>query len=159
QTALNGSHGMWEGARLWARDHYAAMLAWAQRSQARFQKSPSRWGAAGLVVALLLFALGNARRILRMLRERGLQLHPERSPEQAASMWDQRMTRFLARQGVPKPTSQTPREFIRKINDETLRIRVAQFTDAYESARFGNSPQDAQRLPTLYEEVELANRK
>ena len=32
-------------------------------------------------------------------------------------------------------------------------------TDAYESARFGNSPQDAQRLPGLYEEVELANRK
>ena len=159
QTALNGTRGLWEGARLWARDHYAAMLEWARRNQARVEKSPGRWGATGLVVALLLLALGNARRILRMLRERGLQLHPERSPEQAASMWYERMTRFLARQGVPKPTTQTPREFVRKIDDETLRTRVAQFTDAYESARFGNSPQDAQRLPGLYEEVELANRK
>ena len=111
------------------------------------------------VVALLLVALGNAGRLARMLRERSLRQHPERSPEQAASMWYQRMTRCLARRGVPKPTAQTPREFVRKIDDETLRIRVAQFTDAYESARFGNSPQDAQRLPELYQEVELANRK
>ena len=113
QTALSGTRGMWEGARVWARDHYAAMLEWARRNQARVEKSPGRWGATGLVVALLLLALGNAGRTLRMLRERGLQLHPERSPEQAASMWYRRMTRFLARQGVPKPTAQTPREFVR----------------------------------------------
>ncbi len=159
QTALSGTRGMWEAARVWARDHYAAMLAWARRSQTRVEKSPGRWGATGLVVALSLLALGNARRILGTLRERRLQLHPERSPQQAASMWYQRMTRCLARRGVSKPTAQTPREFVREIDNETLRIRVAQFTDAYESARFGSSPQDAQRLPGLYEEVELANRK
>jgi hypothetical protein len=48
---------------------------------------------------------------------------------------------------------------VRVIEDEKLRTRVSRFTDAYESARFGNSSDDAQRLPELYEEVELATRK
>jgi protein-glutamine gamma-glutamyltransferase len=159
QTALNGTRGMWERVRVWASDRYAAMLAWARDSQQRVVKSPGRWSSAGLVVGLLVLAMGNARRIARMVRERRLQAHPERSPEQAASMWYQRMTRALARRGVQKPTANTPREFVRKIDDERLRIPVAKFTDAYESARFGNSPQEAQRLPELYEEVELASRK
>lgn len=159
QTALTGTRGMWVEARAWAHRHYAALLTWARRSQTRLAKSPGRWGAVGLIVALVLLALVNARKILRRVRERALHRHPERSPEQAASLWYQRMTRCLARQGVPKPTAQTPREFVQKIDDETLRLRVSQFTDAYESARFGNSPQDAQRLPGLYEEVESANQK
>ena len=53
---LLASGRMWEGARVWARDHYAAMLAWAGRSQSRVEKSPGRWGVTGLVVALLLLA-------------------------------------------------------------------------------------------------------
>ena len=134
------------------------MLGWARRSRERVSQSPGKWSSTGLLVALLLLVLGNAKPIMRLLRERRLQAHPERSPEQAASMWYERMTRSLARRGVQKPTAQTPREFVQKIDDETLRIRVALFTDAYESARFGNSPQDAQRLPELYQEVELAIR-
>jgi len=35
---------------------------------------------------------------------------------------------------------------------------VARFTDVYESARFGNSREDARRLPELYEEVLTATR-
>ena len=45
---------------------------------------------------------------------------------------------------------------MRKIEDARLREPVARFTDVYESARFGNSTEDAQRLPEFYEEVELA---
>ena len=45
------------------------------------------------------------------------------------------------------------------IEDERLRTKVGQFTDAYESARFGNSGDDAQRLPELFEEVESATKK
>jgi hypothetical protein len=59
---------------------------------------------------------------------------------------------------MEKPASQTPQEFLRKIEDTRLREPVARFTAVYESARFGNSADDAQRLPELYEEVELATR-
>jgi hypothetical protein len=40
-----------------------------------------------------------------------------------------------------------------------LRTPVARFTDAYESARFGESAEAAIRLPGLYEEVEAATKK
>jgi hypothetical protein len=74
-------------------------------------------------------------------------------------MWYERMARYLARRGVRKSGTQTAREFIGVIEDERLRTRVGQFTDAYESARFGNSSEDALRLPKLFEEVELATKK
>jgi hypothetical protein len=47
---------------------------------------------------------------------------------------------------------------VRKIEDQRLREPVARFTAVYEAARFGNSAQDASRLPELYEEVEWASR-
>jgi hypothetical protein len=73
-------------------------------------------------------------------------------------MWYRRMARALARRGVDKPAAQTPQEFVKKIEDSRLREPVARFTQVYESARFGNSIGDAQRLPKLYEEVEMATR-
>ncbi len=74
-------------------------------------------------------------------------------------MWYERMARYLARLGVQKSTTQTAQEFVRLIQNERLRTRVGQFTNAYESARFGNSSDDARRLPELYEEVEWATKK
>jgi hypothetical protein len=103
--------------------------------------------------------LSNAGRIARMIRTRSLHAHPERSPDQAAAMWYERMARYLARRGVKKTTSQTAQEFVRVIEDKRLRARVEQFTQAYESARFGNSSSDAQRLPQLFEEVESVTQK
>jgi hypothetical protein len=97
-------------------------------------------------------------RIARLLHEKWLQAHPERSPEQAAAMWYQRMARALARRGVEKPPGQTPHEFVMRIEDIRLREPVARFTQVYESARFGNSAEDVQRLPELFEEVESATR-
>jgi hypothetical protein len=47
---------------------------------------------------------------------------------------------------------------VRKIEDRQLRVPIARFTEVYESARFGNSAEDARRLPELYEEVEAATR-
>lgn len=112
-----------------------------------------------MAVALLLLLVGNAARIARMIRTRRLQAHPERSPNQAAAMWYERMARYLARRGVPKSPTQTAQEFVRVIEDEQLRTQVERFTAAYESARFGNSPDDALRLPELFEQVELATKK
>ena len=69
---------------------------------------------------------------------------------------DAETVRVVARRGHEKTPTQTPQEFVRKIEDARLREPVSRFTDVYESARFGNSTEDAQRLPELYEEVELA---
>jgi hypothetical protein len=158
QAAFSGTRGMWEGARKWAQIHYEAMLKWARRSQDRVEHSPGRWAIMGGAIAVILLLLGNLGRIARLLHEKWLHAHPERSPEQAAAMWYQRMARILARRGMAKPAAQTPQEFVKRIEDSRLREPVARFTAVYESARFGNSVDDAQRLPELYEEVESATR-
>jgi hypothetical protein len=48
---------------------------------------------------------------------------------------------------------QTPNEFLTRIEDPVMRERVEKFTRAYEAARFGESADNARRLPELYEEV------
>jgi transglutaminase-like putative cysteine protease len=156
QAAVSSTRGLWENARAWASAKYAAMLKWAEHSQERVENSPGRWAVYGTVITFALLLLGNLGRIARWLHEKWLQAHPERSPEQAAAMWYTRMARALARRGVLKPAAETPQEFVKKIEDTRLRELVARFTEVYESARFGNSPTDALRLPQLYQEVELA---
>jgi protein-glutamine gamma-glutamyltransferase len=156
QTAVSSTRNLWEGARKWARGRYEAMLQWARRSQQRVEHSPGRWAVIGLGIALGFLFLANLGRIARGLYERWLRAHPERSPEQAAAMWYQRMARAVARRGVQRSLAQTPQEFVEKIEDARLRAPVARFTDVYESARFGNSADDARLLPELYEAVALA---
>ncbi|MGB8065242.1 MAG: DUF3488 and transglutaminase-like domain-containing protein [Candidatus Sulfotelmatobacter sp.] len=158
QAAVNGSRGAWENARRWARKHYSAMLQWARQTQGRVQHSPGRWAVLGLGIALALVLLGNMSRLVRAMYEKWLAAHPEHSPEQSAALWYQRMARILARRGMKKSKAQTAQEFARNIEDARLRQPVARFTDVYESARFGNSSEDARRLEELYEEVEAATR-
>ncbi len=158
-SVLSGTRSFWERARLWARLRYAGLLNWARKGQAGVEHAPGRWFAVGAGVALLWLALANVGRLARMIRVRRLQAHPESAPDEAAAMWYERMARHLARRGVRKDSTQTAQEFVRIIEDQRLRARVGRFTDAYESARFGNSADDAQRLPELYEEVELATKK
>ena len=158
QTAISGTRSLWEGIRARARRRYDAMLHWARRSQERVEHAPGQWTLVGLTIAVALVFLANLGRIIRWLHENRLRAHPERSPEQAAAMWYERMARSVARQGVKKSCSQTPYEFVHRIDDASLREPVARFTAVYESARFGNSADDAQRLPKLYEEVESATR-
>jgi hypothetical protein len=156
KAAINTSRGMWEGARLWARAHYDSMLEWARRGQQRVENSPRRWMLIGGGIVLAFVLLANLGRIARAP---GTAVRSsERSPEQAASMWYQRMARILARRGMQKTEAETPQEFLRKIDDNRLRIPVEQFTGVYESARFGNSAEDARRLPVLFEEVAAAMR-
>lgn len=159
QEAVSGTRGLWDEARAWARRKYASMLKWAQRSQQRVENSPGRWVVIGLGVALALLILGNFAKIMRMMHEKWLQAHPERSPDQAAAMWYERMARTVARSGTKKASAQTPQEFVGKIENVRLREPVARFTEVYESARFGNSADDVKKLPELYEEVESALRE
>jgi protein-glutamine gamma-glutamyltransferase len=159
QATATGTRSSWKRLQLWAELRYARLLNLVRRGQRGSEKSPGRWFAGSLALSLLLLALGNTGRIARIIRTRRLRAHPERSPDQAAAMWYERMAQYLARRGVKKSAAQTAQEFVHVIVDERLRSRVGQFTDAYESARFGNSADDAQRLPELYEEVELATKK
>ncbi len=159
KATLSGTRSSWERTRIWVRKRYAGVMGWVQRSQRRAEQAPERWLSVCFTAGVLLLLLGNAARIAKFIRMGQLQAHPERSPHQAAAMWYERMARFLARRGVRKSSTQTAQEFVRVIKDEQLRTRVSRFTNAYESARFGNSSEDAQRLSELYEEVELATKK
>jgi hypothetical protein len=59
----------------------------------------------------------------------------------------------MARLGWRKLPSQTPLDFVAAIQEEALQKKVARFTHAYESARFGQSADDAQSLPELFKNI------
>lgn len=158
QSVLSGTRSSWERARMWAKIRYARLMTLARKSQRLAEHSPGRWLGAALALTVLLLVLANASRILRFVRMQRLQRHPEGAPDQAAAMWYERMAQYLARRGIRKSTNQTAQEFVRVIENGRLRAEVGRFTEAYEAARFGDSPDDAHRLPELYEEVEAATK-
>jgi hypothetical protein len=155
---LNGLEWL-QRARTWARRHHEALLNAARRSSRTVANSPVKWSLAGAVVALLLLLAANAARLWRAFRIRQLAARPEKAPSLAATIWYARMTRMLARKGWNKVPAHTPKEFLTCIEDEATRKSAAEFTRHYESARFGGSTEDAQRLPELYEEVSTVARR
>jgi transglutaminase-like putative cysteine protease len=159
EDAMQGSRALVEHARAWVQRHYAALLDRARQTQQKVVESPKGWTAVGLVLGLLLVLAANARALLRWNRERRLRRHPEDAPSLAAAVWYQKATRWLARKGWKKTPVQTPREFLTRIEDPEMRTRVEKFTRAYEAARFGQSPEDAGRLPELYEAITTAGRR
>ena len=158
EDAMRGSRSLIDGMRDWAQRQYSAMLDRARHAQQRFSKSPQIWGSLAILLCGLLLAAANARTLARWLRERKLAVHPEEAPSQAAALWYQRMLRWLDRKGWKKTAVQTPKEFLTRIEDPMMRKRVEDFTRAYEAARFGDSPEQARRLPGLYEEITTAER-
>jgi hypothetical protein len=68
------------------------------------------------------------------------------------------MLRRLARDGWRKTPAQTPHDFVAAIQEPVLQSKVATFTRAYESARFGQSAEDARALPELFEEITAEER-
>jgi hypothetical protein len=159
QAAARNSVEWLQRARNWARRQHEALLTAARRTQRTVSDSPVKWSIEGVAVAGLLVLSGNARRLWRALLSRRLAARPEKSPRLAATIWYERMTRMLAGKGWRKSPAHTPREFLICIQDEAMRESVAEFTRHYESARFGGSAQDAQRLPELYEEISSAARR
>ena len=63
------------------------------------------------------------------------------------------MIRKMARRGWRKSPSQTPADFVAAVKEPQLQTKIAAFTRAYESARFGDSAEDARALPELFEEI------
>jgi transglutaminase-like putative cysteine protease len=159
EGALHGSRALVERMRDWAQHHYQAMLERARRTQQRVTESPRGWGAAGILLAVLILLVANARALARWLRERRLESHPEEAPSLAAALWYRRVTNWLGRRGWKKTAVQTPKEFLTAIEDPAMRERVERFTRAYEAARFGESSDAARRLPQLYEEIITSERR
>ncbi len=154
-------HGVewYERLRSWARRCYDAMLEAARRTQQTVTRSPGRWSVAGVCVTVLLLAAANLGRLWRAIRIRRIAAKPDRAPRTAATIWYQRMTHALAKRGWKKSPVQTPREFADSLTREPVRKIVSEFTEHYERARFGDSPEDANRLPELYQAISAAARK
>ncbi len=159
QNALNDARSLWDHAHNWTRNRYESILQWGRRVHHRAERSPVQWILGASAFSLIFLVLRNWRWISRQVREHRLQSHPRRNPEQAATLWYRRMADALERSGTQKRDALTPREFVAQIDKASLRELVARFTEVYESARFGNSADDAERLPELYEDVETAARQ
>jgi protein-glutamine gamma-glutamyltransferase len=153
QSAVTNTRQFYDEVRRWIGRQHSSLLGSARSAHRLMTNSPLRWlgGFAGLV-AFLLTSL-NLRRLIRALRDRSLRAHPERAPRQSASLWYDRMVRRMARLGWRKSPSQTPLDFVAAIQEAALQKKVARFTRAYESARFGQSAHDAQQLPELFREI------
>jgi len=153
KDAANNTRHFLEEARRWIVQQHRAMLRSARRAHGRFTKFPVRWlgGFAGLVAGLL--TLVNLRRLVGEMRARSLRAHPERAPRESAALWYERMVSRIAGLGWRKSPSQTPLDFVAAIQEAALQKKVDRFTRAYESARFGESVDDAQSLPGLFREI------
>jgi transglutaminase-like putative cysteine protease len=138
---------------------YARMLKSARSARHGLASAPRRWagGAAGLVALLLLAAAFPA--LWRWWRNLTIATHPARAPRRAATIWYARVLRRLARRGMAKPVTQTPQEFLQQITDPDIQAHLGRFLSHYERARFGESEEDAEKLPALYEEIVGSLRK
>jgi protein-glutamine gamma-glutamyltransferase len=158
RTVISNSRRLLENLRSWGHNHYQALLAAARRTQRTLSDAPLPWSLSGLAATMVVLLAANLRRILKMLERRRLAARPERAPSAAASLWYGKMTKLVARQGWRKAPAQTPSEFVKTIEDPAIRRSVGEFTRRYEHARFGDSTEDAKRLPEIYEEIASASR-
>ena len=152
-TAMAHGRSVGDQTRLWFHRHYQNLLAQARRVHRQAERSPRASAMGALLAIMLCVLLANAARIWKAARRRRVARNPVKAPEAAASIWYARMIRSLGRKGFPKRPAQTPREFVAGIPDPPLQTSVATFTRHYERARFGRSPEDAARLPELFEEI------
>ena len=153
KDAATGSRQLFEQVRRWIGRQHDALLRSARRAHHHFTTFPLRWLAGLLALTAVLTTLLNLPRMIGGLRDRSLREHPERAPRESASLWYDRMLRRMARLGWRKAPSQTPLDFVAAIQETALQKKVARFTRAYESARFGKSVDDAQSLPELFQDI------
>jgi hypothetical protein len=149
------AHGRSVGdqARIWLRRYYQNLVARARHVHSDAERRPRTWAMGALLALMLGVLLANAARIWRAAHRQRVARNPVKAPEAAASIWYARMTKSVGRKGFPRKPAQTPREFVASIGDPPLHDSVAAFTRHYERARFGKSPEDAARLPELFEEI------
>jgi len=159
KDAAYSSRHFFDEARRWIARQHRAMLRSARRAHDHFTNFPVRWLGGFIAFTAVLITLVNLRRLTRGLRERSLRAHPERAPRESAALWYDRMVGRMVRLGWRKSPSQTPLDFVAAIQEAALQKKVARFTRAYESARFGKSVDDAQSLPELFQDITVAETK
>jgi protein-glutamine gamma-glutamyltransferase len=159
KDAATNSRHFFDEARKWMGFRHRAMLRLARRTHRRMTNFPLRWLSGIVGLAALLTTLLNLRRLMAGLHDRSLRAHPERAPREAAALWYDRMVGRMARLGWHKSPSQTPLDFVAAIQEAELRNKVASFTRAYESARFGQSVDDAQTLPELFQDITIVGKE
>jgi transglutaminase-like putative cysteine protease len=145
--AATSGRRFFDESRRWIERQHRALLRSARRAHDHMINFPVRW---------LVGVFGVAAFLLTLLRDRSLRAHPERAPRESAALWYDRMVGRMARLGWRKSPSQTPLDFVAAIQEAALQKKVARFTRAYESARFGKSVDDAQTLPALFREITAA---
>jgi hypothetical protein len=151
--AATNSRRFFEDLRRWVGRQHRALLRSARRAHQHMTTFPVRW-LGTLFGAIVAFAVSmNFKQALRWIRNKKVRAHPERAPREAASLWYEKMLERLARLGWRKSPSQTPTDFVTAIKEPVLQKKVATFTQAYTSARFGNSVEDAKCLPELFREI------
>jgi transglutaminase-like putative cysteine protease len=159
QRAAQGGTQWIRRMRRWGRMQYDAWLEAARRTGNAVSDAPWRWGGMGLGVAVLLVLGAYSARLWRAVRRRRVAARPEQSPRVAATIWYERVLHMLAKRGWQKLPAQTPAEFVAGLKDASVRGPLARFAEHYERARFGDSAEDAARLPEDYEEVSAASRR
>ena len=153
KDAAASSRQFFDEARRWIERQHRALLRSARRAHDHFTNFPVQWLGGSIAFAAVLITLLNLRRMVSGLRNRSLRAHPERAPRESAALWYDRMVARMARLGWRKSPSETPLDFVAAIQEAALQKKVARFTRAYESARFGNSVGDAQSLPELFRDI------
>ncbi|MGA2458962.1 MAG: DUF3488 and transglutaminase-like domain-containing protein [Terriglobales bacterium] len=153
RDAATTSRQFLDEARQWIERQHRALLRSARRAHDHFANFPLRWLGGSIAFAALLTTLLNLRRMVSGLRAHSLRAHPERAPRESAALWYERMVGRMARLGWRKSPSETPLDFVAAIQEAALQKKVARFTRAYESARFGQSADDAQSLPELFRDI------
>lgn len=137
---------------------YDGSLRRARAMRTHFQQHQNAWTfwlAGGLTLSMLLLIGPRAFRLFRRLR---LARQPTLEPHTAATIWYTRLLKLLSRRGIRKVPTQTPQEFLKAIGSEPVRETAARFTVHYERARFGDSAEDAEKLPELYREMETVSK-
>ncbi|MGA2356850.1 MAG: DUF3488 and transglutaminase-like domain-containing protein [Terriglobales bacterium] len=153
KNAATNSRQLLEDLRGWLGRQHRALLRSARRVHRHISDFPMHWLAGAIAIASLLLALLNIRRLLRRFRDHRLRTHPGQAPRESAALWYHRMVVRMARLGWRKSPSQTPLDFVAAIQEAALQKKVARFTRAYESARFGESADDAESLPKLFRDI------
>jgi transglutaminase-like putative cysteine protease len=151
--AATSTRRFFDEARRWIEQQHRSLLRSARRAHDHMINFPVRWLGGIFAVAAVLILLLNLRQVISGLRDRSLRAHPERAPRESAALWYDRMVGRMARLGWRKSPSQTPLDFVATIQEAALQKKVARFTRAYESARFGKSVDDAQTLPALFRDI------
>jgi len=157
-TAVRKSGYGIEHLRDWSRSLYEGSLRRANAVRVHLEHHVNIWAAWIIGGFVLLVSLLLGPKLFLALRRLRRARKPRLDPHSAATVWYGKLLKLLSRRGIRKLPTQTPQEFAKTISAEPIRRHFASFAVHYERARFGDSAEDAEKLPELYRELEEITR-